>query len=51
MNIDYLKEFEEMNQTTKSVFDSGYFGVLIILKDGTNLLHWVMWKILMIFYI
>ena len=40
MNIDYLKEFEEMNQTTKSVFDSGYFGVLIILKDGTNLLHW-----------
>ena len=40
MNTDYLKEFEEMNHTTESVFDSGFNGVLIILKDGTNLTSW-----------
>lgn len=40
MNTDYLKEFEELNKTTESVFDPGESGVLIILEDGTNLTSW-----------
>ena len=40
MNTDYLKEFEEMNHTTESVFDLGETGLLAILKDGTNLTRW-----------
>ena len=40
MNTDYLKDFEEMNNTTESVFDLGESGLLIILKDGTNLTSW-----------
>lgn len=40
MNTDYLKEFEELNHTTESLFDLGISGLLIILKDGTNLTSW-----------
>lgn len=40
MNTDYLIEFEKMNQTTQSVFDLGESGLLVILKDGTNLTRW-----------
>lgn len=40
MNMDYLKEFEDMNVTSKNVFDLGDSGLLIILKDGTNLSKW-----------
>ena len=40
MNTDYLKEFEDMNVTAKNVFDLGESGLLIILKDGTNLSKW-----------
>lgn len=40
MNKDYLKEFEELNETTESVFNPGETGLLIIMKDGTNLTDW-----------
>jgi surface protein len=40
MNKDYLKEFEELNETTESVFNLGETGLLIIMKDGTNLTDW-----------
>ena len=40
MNTDYLKDFEEMNNTTENVFDLGESGLLIILKDGTNFTSW-----------
>ena len=36
----YLKEFEDLNNTTESIHDLGDFEVLIILKDGTNLTDW-----------
>ncbi len=36
----YLKEFEELNTTTDSIYDLGDYEVLIILKDGTNLTNW-----------
>ena len=37
---DPLADFENLNTTTKSVFDLGRHKVLIILKDGTNLTDW-----------
>lgn len=40
MNTDYLMEFEQMNETTESVFDLGESGLLVILNDGTNLTSW-----------
>ena len=40
MTKDYLKEFEELNTTTRSIYDLEEFDVLIILKDGTNLTSW-----------
>ena len=40
MNADYLKEFEQMNETTESVFDLGKHELLIVLNDGTNLTSW-----------
>ncbi len=40
MNEDYLKEFEQMNETTESVFDLGEHELLIVLNDGTNLTSW-----------
>ena len=40
MTSRYLKEFEKLNKTTKSIHDLGDFKVLIILKDGTNLTDW-----------
>lgn len=40
MNTEYLEEFEKLNETTESVFDLGESGILIILKDGTNLTSW-----------
>jgi len=40
MPSKYLKEFEELNTTCKSIYDLGDFDVLIILKDGTNLTSW-----------
>ena len=40
MNADYLKEFEQMNETTESVFDLGEHELLIVLNDGTNLTSW-----------
>ena len=40
MNTDYLKEFEQMNETTESVFDLGEHELLIVLNDGTNLTSW-----------
>ena len=40
MNTDYLKEFEEMNNTTENVFDSGESGLLVILKNGKNYTSW-----------
>ncbi len=40
MESKYLKEFEELNTTCKSIYDLGDFDVLIILKDGTNLTSW-----------
>ena len=40
MNTDYLNEFEQMNETTESVFDLGESGLLVILNDGTNLTSW-----------
>lgn len=40
MTNEHLKQFEEMNTTTDSIYDLGDFQVLIILKDGTNLTSW-----------
>ena len=40
MASKYLKEFEELNTTTDSIYDLGDYEVLIILKDGTNLTSW-----------
>ena len=40
MASKYLKEFEELNTTTDSIYDLGEHDVLIILKDGTNLTSW-----------
>ena len=40
MTSKYLKEFEELNTTTDSIYDLGDYEVLIILKDGTNLTSW-----------
>lgn len=40
MNTAYLDDFEKMNRTTKNVFDLGELGLLVILKDGTNLTSW-----------
>lgn len=40
MNTAYLKEFEQMNETTESVFDLGEHELLIVLNDGTNLTSW-----------
>jgi surface protein len=40
MNADYLNEFEQMNETTESVFDLGEHELLIVLNDGTNLTSW-----------
>lgn len=37
---EYLKEFEELNTTTSSIYDLEGLDVLIILKDGTNLTCW-----------
>ncbi len=34
------QEFEDMNITTKSIYDLGDYEVLIILNDGTNLTDW-----------
>ena len=36
----YLREFEELNTTTCSIYDLEENNVLIILKDGTNLTNW-----------
>ena len=36
----HLKEFEELNTTTDSIFDLQDHSVLIILRDGTNLTSW-----------
>lgn len=36
----YLKEFAKLNTTTNSIYDLGDYGVLIILKDGSNLTSW-----------
>lgn len=46
MASGFLKQFEKMNTTTKSIYDLEDFKVLIILKDGTNLTSWedVEWK-------
>lgn len=40
MDADYLNEFEQMNETTESVFDLGEHELLIVLNDGTNLTSW-----------
>ena len=40
MTSKYLKNFEELNTTTDSIYDLGDNQVLIILKDGTNLTDW-----------
>ena len=40
MTSKYLKEFEELNTTTDSIYDLGDYDVLIILEDGTNLTSW-----------
>ena len=40
MTSKYLKEFEELNTTTDSIYDLEEHDVLIILKDGTNLTSW-----------
>lgn len=36
----YLREFEELNTTTCSIYGLEENNVLIILKDGTNLTNW-----------
>lgn len=36
----YLREFEQLNTTTESIYDLEGHKVLIILKDGTNLTSW-----------
>ena len=51
MDADYLNEFEQMNETTESVFDLGEHELLIVLNDGTNLTSGMMLMILMMFYI
>ena len=38
--FDDLKEFEKLNTTTDSIYDLGDLDVLIVLKDGTNLISW-----------
>lgn len=40
MASKYLKEFEELNTTTDSIYDLEDNEVLIILEDGTNLTSW-----------
>ncbi len=40
LNNEYLKEFDKLNTTTKSIFELDNHKVLIILKDGTNLTNW-----------
>ena len=40
MASKYLKEFEELNTTTDSIYDLEDYEVLIILEDGTNLTSW-----------
>lgn len=35
-----LAYFENLNKTTKSIYDLGSHRVLIILKDGTNITNW-----------
>ena len=40
MTSKYLKEFEELNTTTDSIYDLEDNEVLIILEDGTNLTSW-----------
>ena len=35
-----LKDFEDLNTTTPSIYDLGDYEVLIVLKDGTNLSSW-----------
>lgn len=37
---DPVAHFENLNATTKSIYDLGRHKVLIILKDGTNLANW-----------
>lgn len=37
MTSKYLKEFEELNTTTDSIYDLGDLEVLILLKNGRNL--------------
>lgn len=40
MPSKYLKEFEELNTTCKSIYDFENLDVLIILNDGSNLTNW-----------
>ena len=39
-----LIEFEELNHTTSSIYNLDNFNVLLILKDGTNLTSWDVFK-------
>lgn len=40
MSSQYLKEFERLNTSCENIYDSCDFNVLIVLKDGTNLIGW-----------
>ena len=40
LTSEYLKEFEKLNTTTKSIFELENHKALIILKDETNLTRW-----------
>ena len=40
LTSEYLKDFDELNITTRSIFELENYNTLIILKDGTNLTDW-----------
>ena len=40
MDSKYLKDFQSLNTTTKSIYNLENLDVLIITKDGTNLTDW-----------